>query len=636
MAEKKVVELEVNTNLGSLKSQLKQAQIDVQNLADKFGATSEEARNAAKRAAELKDRIADAKALTDTFNPDAKFKGLSQVLTGVAGGFAAVQGAMGLIGVESKEVEQQLLKVQSAMAIASGIDQLSEAKDAVINFGKAAVTAFQNLKAAIGSTGIGLLVVALGTIVVYWEDISKAIGFASDEQEKYAEQQKAIGEEAKKQREEIAKESGEFATLISRLKATNQNSKEREELIKKINTQYGTTLKNIKNERDFQEQLNTELASYLEYQKAKYALQKNEDLIIKNLEKQDEIRKRLAKEQKGLNFYQNEYNELAKKTDALGLGNIQLQIDNQKRKVEAVNLELQKAEKRFENYGSAANKAAVKVDILTKAGTKYVEQVAKEEPKATEVIKKEKEEQLHMTRKHSTEVISDVVKTGNERLKKEKEISDASREITKKGFEEQKELRERNIKFAMDSMIQILTITQDLATMSENKYKEINDKILANENLTDKQKQVAIDRNNARAKKSFEANKKYQIASTLIQTFATARDAYQSQFQPTKDISSPIRGAIAAAIATAGGLVAIKKIKSTQFQGTAIPSGSGGDGGGSVPTMSAPQFNVVGQSGINQLASLNQQPIQAYVVSGQVTSQQALDRNRLENATIGG
>ena len=216
--------------------------------------------------------------------------------------------------------------------------------------------------------------------------------------------------------------------------------------------------------------------------------------------------------------------------------------------------------------------------------------------------------------------------------KYEKDVQD----IETASSEKTKELRERNIKFVIESMTQILSITQDLATMSENKYKEINDKILANENLTDKQKQVAIERNNARAKKSFEANKKYQIASTLIQTFATARDAYQSQFQPTKDISSPIRGAIAAAIATTGGLVAIKKIKSTQFQGTAIPSGSGGEGGGSVPTMSAPQFNVVGQSGINQLASLNQQPIQAYVVSGQVTSQQALDRNRLENATLGG
>jgi hypothetical protein len=73
--------------------------------------------------------------------------------------------------------------------------------------------------------------------------------------------------------------------------------------------------------------------------------------------------------------------------------------------------------------------------------------------------------------------------------------------------------------------------------------------------------------------------------------------------------------------------------------GGGAPSGSvggGGGGGGGAPNMSAPQFNVVGQSGVNQLASLNQQPIQAYVVSGQVTSQQALDRNRLANATLGG
>jgi hypothetical protein len=72
--------------------------------------------------------------------------------------------------------------------------------------------------------------------------------------------------------------------------------------------------------------------------------------------------------------------------------------------------------------------------------------------------------------------------------------------------------------------------------------------------------------------------------------------------------------------------------------GGSAPSESVGGGGDGVtaPTISAPQFNVVGQSGVNQLASLNQQPIQAYVVSGQVTSQQALDRNRLENATLGG
>ena len=276
MAEKKVIELEVNSNLGNLKQQLKQAQVEVQTLADKFGATSDQAREAAKRAAELKDRIGDAKALTDSFNPDAKFKGLGQALTGVAGGFAAVQGAMALVGNQSEEVEKTLLKVQSAMALAAGIDQLTEAKDAFINLGKTAVKAFESIKGAIGSTGIGLLVVALGTIYAYWEDISKAVGFSTKESEKYAKQQKVIGEEAKKQREEVAKQSSGFASLITQLKATNVNSEERVKLIKKINDNYGTTIKNLKDEAKFQNSLNIELASYLEYQKAKYALQKND------------------------------------------------------------------------------------------------------------------------------------------------------------------------------------------------------------------------------------------------------------------------------------------------------------------------------------------------------------------------
>jgi len=98
MAIEKVIDIKVQSNadtaVGSLRSQLREAQADVAALSDKFGATSNEAINAAKRAGELKDKIGDAKALTDAFNPDAKFKALSSSLGGVAGGFAAVQGSM--------------------------------------------------------------------------------------------------------------------------------------------------------------------------------------------------------------------------------------------------------------------------------------------------------------------------------------------------------------------------------------------------------------------------------------------------------------------------------------------------------------------------------------------------------------
>ena len=62
------------------------------------------------------------------------------------------------------------------------------------------------------------------------------------------------------------------------------------------------------------------------------------------------------------------------------------------------------------------------------------------------------------------------------------------------------------------------------------------------------------------------------------------------------------------------------------------PSGSGG---GSTP----PAFNIVGQSGTNQLAeamgSQTQEPIQAYVVSNDVTTAQSMERNTIDGASIG-
>lgn len=140
MAQNLDLNVNVNTNeagkaIGSLKSQLKEAQADVVALSDKFGATSKEAIEAAKRAGELKDKIGDAKALTDAFNPDAKFKALTASLSGVAGGFAAVQGAMGLLGAESEDAQKMLLKVQSAMAISQGLQSVGEAVDSFKNLG---------------------------------------------------------------------------------------------------------------------------------------------------------------------------------------------------------------------------------------------------------------------------------------------------------------------------------------------------------------------------------------------------------------------------------------------------------------------------------------------------------------------
>lgn len=72
----------------------------------------------------------------------------------------------------------------------------------------------------------------------------------------------------------------------------------------------------------------------------------------------------------------------------------------------------------------------------------------------------------------------------------------------------------------------------------------------------------------------------------------------------------------------------------------------GGGGGGAVPSFQAPQtpsappaFNVVGASGANQLATAiagqQGQPVKAFVVSGDVSTAQELDRNIVQGAAIG-
>ena len=189
-----------------LRTQLREATANVALMADKFGVTSKEAVIAAKRAAELKDRIGDAKALTDAFNPDAKFKAVASSLAGVAGGFSALQGAMALFGNENKDVEKALLKVNAAMALSQGLQAVGESVDAFKNLGTVikSSTAFQALyngatatavviqkafgvatvetsvgfkilRGAIIATGIGALVVGLGLVIANFDKISNWI-----------------------------------------------------------------------------------------------------------------------------------------------------------------------------------------------------------------------------------------------------------------------------------------------------------------------------------------------------------------------------------------------------------------------------------------------------------------------------
>jgi hypothetical protein len=96
-----------------------------------------------------------------------------------------------------------------------------------------------------------------------------------------------------------------------------------------------------------------------------------------------------------------------------------------------------------------------------------------------------------------------------------------------------------------------------------------------------------------------------------------------------------LRNNIGAGISIAAQIAATAKGVSALGGGGTPPSNdNSSDGGGGGGGSFSPNFNVVGNSGMNQLAQLQQQPMQAYVVSGSVTTAQSLDRNRIENATL--
>jgi|TARA_R100000482_G_scaffold83607_3_gene33245 DNA repair exonuclease SbcCD ATPase subunit len=103
-------------------------------------------------------------------------------------------------------------------------------------------------------------------------------------------------------------------------------------------------------------------------------------------------------------------------------------------------------------------------------------------------------------------------------------------------------------------------------------------------------------------------------------------------------------GFIGAAAVIAAGIANVKQIAGSKTPNPPASLGARSTGGESTPaistptvTTSPPQFSTVGASGTNQLAELlgNQAPPRAYVVSGDVSTAQELDRNIVSSASLG-
>lgn len=626
MAIEKVIDIKVQGNadeaVGSLRSQLRAAQADVAELSAKFGATSQEAINAAKRAGELKDRIGDAKALTDAFNPDAKFKALSSSLAGVAGGFAAVQGGMALLGVQSESVEKTLLKVQSAMALSQGLQAIGESVDSFKQLGAviqsttsykkldtlatAAATvvqrlfssavsttavSFNALKTAIVSTGIGALVVGLGYLISKMNE-------SSDATEELSEKQKNLNRQLEygKELTESAAKGIDYNTQIELAAAKKRGASDKELTQIKID---GINARLKAN--------NEEIKSIESTQKEGYNLTKEQNKRIQELRNES-----LDLERKG--------------------------------RLEIANFEADQAVKsREEQKKNQDEKSATK-----KQNQK--EELAQAKRDAEELLKLQEE----FAKKSRDLQIEEGYKAQDDVEAAKK--ANADKLLT----DEQLAIKNENdaYKVKYDNAVKSGLDTEELEIQHLNNLNDIN--LTAQNKAYAQEKENAdaineIDKRKAAAREqwlaagantlkqaasllgeSTDAGKAAAIAATTIDTYQSATSAYKSL--SGIPVVGPALGTVAAGVAIAAGLANVKKIISVK-----TPKGGGGGAtpsGGGAAASSAPQFNVVGNSGVNQLASVmstNQQqpPIKTYVVSSDVTSSQSLDRNIIKSATLG-
>jgi hypothetical protein len=180
MAEEKIV-LKTEVELGNSTNSVKSLKAELRGLTNELANLkpgSQAFVDAAKRAGELKDRIDDAKTAVKAFNPEAKFQAFSNVIGGVANGFAAAQGAMAIFGSENKDLQQMMVRTQGAIALATGLNGLLGMGDAFSNLRGQLVDAVKKLftlRGALIATGVGAIAVAVGTLVANWKEFSAAL-----------------------------------------------------------------------------------------------------------------------------------------------------------------------------------------------------------------------------------------------------------------------------------------------------------------------------------------------------------------------------------------------------------------------------------------------------------------------------
>jgi hypothetical protein len=688
--EKKVIEIEVKDNSKTLKQQYKEAVQEVQKLAQAFGETSVEVQNAAKRAAELKDQIEDVNDAIQAQKGEGAFIALGKSLSSVASGFSAVEGAMGLVGAESEDVQKAMLRVQSAMALAQGLEGLEDAGRAFKQLGAVvksttvyttlynfvmgvsnketatnvalteadttakvgltgatgglsvvtgtATTAMKLFRMALIATGIGAIVVLVGLLIANFDKVTKVVTTLSGYVVKAYDYFDNLGTAIKVL-------IGIFFPFIGVVYGA----------IKAL--EYFNII-DTKNERDQNERHIANMKrvdkSLAKQEQAKKARKKAYDEETGNIDRQIKLLEAQGKSTEALEKLQLK-RSLTNQRELIKEARLNLQILRatniggvNDEMIEETKTAIAEMKQAILNTETDIQIARIESAKVTKDEVEKNKDLAKTLEDLTEKNKQYglSEKELLLLSKLKTDALIQEQFLKSTDKDKEKQRTDALlanetdynnqlNAIRKKEALDYETLKTTSAKDGIAQLVTTRTAELQIEKDTADKKRKLDeDEIARKKRLRNTQVQLAADafgaigqliesfnaKDEASARRQFKISKAFNLAAALTNTYLAVTGALTAGGNPIKLATG--QQFVEAGIAGTVGLANVVKIASTQF------GGGGGGGGVDVPNPSsiiAPNLNVVGNTGINQLATLQQQPVKAYVVSNDITSAQQFD-----------
>ena len=186
----------------SLRTQFSEAKNEAVKLSKEFGAFSKEAREAAKRAALIKDEIADLNANLDALNPEAKLNAFVNLGQGIQGAFQVATGALQVFGVENERITKLAQQFQGVLNLTQGINSVLQLKDVYTQLRLVlgvTTTAQRGLNTAMLSNPAVIVIATMAALGAALYALSGDTDDAADSQEELANKTKDANDELERQ-----------------------------------------------------------------------------------------------------------------------------------------------------------------------------------------------------------------------------------------------------------------------------------------------------------------------------------------------------------------------------------------------------------------------------------------------------